>query len=92
MANPQDKLQGWKQRYDDAKGELEEREKQWGDIEQALPQGLNRLSLVANDSAPERSEDVGLVKAMWRNNLPAEEMDKAIYEAKNSGRNRCRKT
>jgi hypothetical protein len=28
MANEQDELQGWKQRYYDAIGELEEREKQ----------------------------------------------------------------
>ena len=47
MANPEDELQGWKQRYYDAIGDLEEREKQWGDVEQALRQGLNRLSLAA---------------------------------------------
>lgn len=47
---PDGEAQGWKQKYYDALEELETKEKQWGEVEQALRQGLNRLSLAADDS------------------------------------------
>jgi diguanylate cyclase len=72
MANSQDELQGWKQRYYDAIGDLEEREKQWGEVEQALRQGLNRLSLAADDSDVELNRQLETLRNEIRKGVTSE--------------------
>ena len=72
MASEQDELQGWKQRYYDAIGDLDEREKQWGEVEQALRQGLNRLSLAADDTDAELNRQLESLRAEIRKGVSSD--------------------
>lgn len=74
MANEQDELQGWKQRYYDAVGDLDEREKQWGEIEQVLRQGLNRLSLAADDSDAELNRQLEGLRSEIRKGVSSDSL------------------
>ena len=74
MDNQQDELQSWKQKYYDAIGDLDTREKQWAEIEQVpvtISCGMSEFLL---NNSPEQV---------------FERVDKTLYEAKNSGCNRC---
>ena len=72
MASEQDELQGWKQRYYDAIGDLDEREKQWGEVEQALRQGLNRLSLAADDTDAELNRQLESLRGEIRKGVSSD--------------------
>ncbi|MDH5785712.1 MAG: diguanylate cyclase [Chromatiales bacterium] len=73
MAQQQsDELQGWKQRYYDAIGELEEREKRWGEVEQVLRQGLTRISLAADDADLELNRQLERMRNEIRKGVTSE--------------------
>jgi diguanylate cyclase len=66
MSEQQDELQGWKQKYFDAVGNLEAKEKQWGEVEQVLRQGISRLSLVADNSDRELNHQLESLRGALR--------------------------
>ncbi len=78
MENQQDELQGWKQRYYDAIGDLETREKQWAEVEQALRQGLNRLSLAAVDSDAELNRQLEALRGEIRKGVSSEALQSQL--------------
>ena len=78
MANQQDEVEGWKQRYYDAIGDLESREKQWGEVEQALRQGLNRLSLAADDSDAELNRQLEVLRGEIRKGVSSEILQRQL--------------
>lgn len=84
MANQPDELQGWKQRYYDAIGELEEREKQWQGVEQALRQGLNRLSLAADDSDETLNRQLESLRTEIRKGVSSEALQAQLSTISNS--------
>lgn len=50
MSEEQGDLQAWRQKYYNLLGDLEEKERQWSEVEQVLRHGLNRLSLAVDNS------------------------------------------
>lgn len=72
MDNQPDEQQSWKQKYYDAIGDLEAREKKWAELEQALRQGLNRLSLAADDSDAELNRQLEALRAEIRKGSSSE--------------------
>lgn len=72
MDKQQDELQSWKKKYYDAIGDLEAREKQWSELEQVLRQGLNRLSLVANDTDDALNRQLEALRIEIRKGSPSE--------------------
>ena len=76
MDNQQDELQSLKQKYYDAIGDLGTREKQSAEIEQVLRQGLNRISLAADDSDDQLNRQVEALRGEIRKGSPCE----AIHE------------
>jgi diguanylate cyclase len=72
MDNQQDELQNWKQKYFDAVGDLETREKQWAEIEQALRHGLTRISLASDGSDEELNHQLEALRVEIRKGRPSE--------------------
>jgi diguanylate cyclase len=72
MDKQQEELQSWKKKYYDAIGDLEAREKQWAELEQALRQGLNRLSLAADDSDDLLNRQLEALRNEIRKGIPSE--------------------
>ncbi|MCW8918718.1 MAG: GGDEF domain-containing protein [Gammaproteobacteria bacterium] len=74
----QDELQGWREKYYDTLGDLEAREKRWARIEQLLRQGLNRLSLAADDSDDGLNRQLEALRAEIRKGRPSEELQERL--------------
>lgn len=84
MDNQPDELQSWKQKYYDAIGDLDAREKKWAELEQALRQGLNRLSLAADDSDAELNRQLEALRSEIRKGSSSEAVQAQLGVISNS--------
>lgn len=66
MNDANSELQNWKQKYYDALGELESKEKSWADTEHFLRQGLSRLTLAADSSSETLNRQLEKLRTLLR--------------------------
>ncbi len=78
MSSQQDELLSWKQKYYDAISDLEAREKQWGEVEQTLRQGLNRLSIAADDSDEELNRQLKALRNELNSGGSSDELERQL--------------
>ncbi|MEJ2407540.1 MAG: hypothetical protein P8171_25410 [Candidatus Thiodiazotropha sp.] len=75
-----DELQVWKNKYYNALGELEAKEKAWVETEQFLRQGLSRLTLAADSSSDVLNRQLEQLRGLLRSGNNDQEL-KALFES-----------
>ncbi|MGM0595240.1 MAG: hypothetical protein ACQETD_11965, partial [Pseudomonadota bacterium] len=76
--------QSWKNRYYDALGELEAKERAWSEAEQMLRQGLSRLSLAADASNETLNRQLERLRKLLRSHDNDEALGKLLEQISDS--------
>jgi diguanylate cyclase len=71
-------LQNWKNKYFDALGELEAKEKAWARNESVLRQGLSRLTLAADSADEALNRQMEQLRAMIRSGKDGDELKRLL--------------
>jgi len=80
MTDESSELQNWKNKYYDALGELEAKERKWGETEKFLRQGLSRLTLAADSSSTVLNRQLEQLRGLLRSGENEQEV-RALLDA-----------